>query len=158
MKLQSAMRAHSSGIRCALMAAALFAFATPLAAQIQPKTPAPSLTPQRSAPRLPSPQQRRSPPPRPTPVPAPTPESLAKGKSILLAAAKASGGDALKTVKSLEVRVVGPSHHAKWPHGSHTEANDHFSRSSPQRCASFRSERFRKASTERPVGFSRRRD
>ena len=106
MKQQSARRAHWSGFAALWMAAALFLIVTPLAAQIQPKTPAPSLTPQNpAAPTQPAAAPQPAAPAKP--VPAPTPESLAKGKSIVLAAAKASGGDALKTVKSLEVRVSG---------------------------------------------------
>ena len=115
MKRQSAKRAHWSRFAALWMAAALFLIATPLAAQIQPKTPAPSLTPQNPA--APAQPATAPPPAAPAkPAPAPTPETLAKGKSIILAAAKASGGDAFKTVKSVEVRVSGqpPRKMAPW--------------------------------------------
>ena len=106
MKEQSVVRAHLPGFAVSFMAAALLLFATPLAAQIQPQTPAPSLTPQKSAtPTQPSAAAQPAAPAKP--VSAPTAESLAKGKSIILAAAKASGGDSLKTVKSVEVHVSG---------------------------------------------------
>ena len=116
MKFVSCLRIHSFGIVMTVMAAALFVLATPLPAQIQPKTPAPSLTPpSQSAPAAAAPAAQPKPAAAPAPVSPATPETLAKGKAILLAAAKATGGDTLKTVKSLEVRVAGT---ANTPNGA----------------------------------------
>jgi hypothetical protein len=92
-----------------LIAFAAAILAQPLPAQIQPQKPAPSLTPQQNAPPA-SPPANSTPPaqaPSTPPAPPATPATLAKGKSIVLAAAKAAGGDSLKNVKSVEVHVSG---------------------------------------------------
>ena len=97
------------GVFALSVAASLILFAAPVIAQIQPKTPPPSLTPR----PLPPPQgggaTQDAAPSQPALPPAPpaTPATLAKGKAIVLAGAKATGGDALKTVKSVEVHVSG---------------------------------------------------
>lgn len=111
MHQQNCNRARAAGIGAAFFAAAFLAFAAPLAAQIQPKTTPPSLTPPPpGAPQsAPAPSATQAPP-----APPATPESLAKGKAIILAAAKASGGDAINSVKSVEVHVAG---HADTPGG-----------------------------------------
>lgn len=115
MKFQSLLRMHSFGLVASSAAAALFILTAPLAAQIQPQTPAPSLTPPMQAPASAAAKPAAAPKPDAAPAPPATPETLAKGKSILLAAAKASGGDALKTIKSVEVRVAGS---ANTPNGA----------------------------------------
>ena len=102
-------RLRGLGFAALWLACSLIIFAGPLAAQIQPKTPPPSLTPK----PLPPPQSgdatQDAAPSQPAlpPAPAATPATLAKGKAIVLAGAKATGGDALKTVKSVEVHVAG---------------------------------------------------
>src|SRR5271170_7280365 len=97
------------GFAVLFAAASLIIFVAPVAAQIQPNTPAPSLTPKPLAPPQPgaAPQDAAPSMPAPPLAPAATPATLAKGKAIVLAAAKATGGDALKTVKSVEVHVAG---------------------------------------------------
>ena len=109
MIVRNIVRARGLGFAALFAAASLIIFAAPLAAQIQPKTPAPSLTPKPLAPPQPgaAPQDSAPSMPAPPPAPAATPATLAKGKAIVLAAAKATGGDALKPVKSLEVHVSG---------------------------------------------------
>jgi hypothetical protein len=109
MKVQNVVSARAPGIAALLIAAALIVLVVPLAAQIQPKTPAPSLTPKPLPPPQPgaAPQDTAPSQPAPPPAPAATPATLAKGKAIVLAAAKATGGDALKSVKSVEVHVSG---------------------------------------------------
>ncbi|MGB9405224.1 MAG: hypothetical protein WCA98_16945 [Candidatus Acidiferrales bacterium] len=74
---------------------AIFFFAAALAAQDK-------------APALPSAASANTPPSASEhSVPPATPETLAKGNSIVLAAAKAAGGDALKSLKSVEVTTSG---------------------------------------------------
>jgi hypothetical protein len=117
MKEVSLARARALGFAAWFIAASLIIFAAPVAAQIQPKTPAPSLTPKPLAPPQPgaSPQDTAPSAPAPPPAPAATPATLAKGKAIVLAGAKATGGDTLKTVKSVEVHVSGSAYTGQGP-------------------------------------------
>ena len=103
------VRARAFGFAALFAAASLIIFAGPLSAQIQPKTPPPSLTPKPLAPPQSGDATQDAAPSKPEPPPAPaaTPATLAKGKAIVLAGAKAAGGDALKTVKSVEIHVSG---------------------------------------------------
>ncbi len=79
---------------------AIVGCALPLAAQVQPHVSPPShdITPPAAAPQSDV---------KPAQAPAATPESTAKGQAIVLAAAKAAGGDALNGVKSIEVTSSG---------------------------------------------------
>ena len=107
--VRNIVRVAGLGFVALFAAASLIIFAAPLAAQIQPNTPAPSLTPKPLPPSQPgaAPQDTAPSKPAPPPAPASTPATLAKGKAIVLAGAKATGGDALKSVKSVEVHVAG---------------------------------------------------
>src|SRR6202042_3136495 len=109
MKVENIVRARVFGFAVCFAAASLFVFAGPLPAQIQPKTPPPSLTPKPLPPPSSGDATQDAAPSKPAPPPAPaaTPATLAKGKAIVLAGAKATGGDTLKTVKSVEVHVSG---------------------------------------------------
>ncbi|MFZ0037553.1 MAG: hypothetical protein WAK91_09035 [Candidatus Acidiferrales bacterium] len=80
--------------------------ALPLAAQVQPHVTPPGhdITPPAAAPQSTAPPQSDTKQPQ---APAATPESLEKGKAIVLAAAKAAGGDALNDVKSIDVASSG---------------------------------------------------
>jgi hypothetical protein len=114
MNQQNMTRAQRARFTALLVAAALV-IAAPLAAQIQPQKPAPALTPPQNSAPAPAPAASTAPPPTTAPAPPATPASLAKGKSIVLAAAKAAGGDSLKNVKSVEVHVSGQ---ANTPNGA----------------------------------------
>lgn len=116
--LTSAIRPRFATV---LLAAAALLSAAPLRAQLQPQKP--SLTPPQqnappsSAPAAPAPEQAPTSTPAPAPPPAPpaTPETLAKGKAIVLAAAKAAGGNSLKSVKSVEIHVSGQANTPNGP-------------------------------------------
>ncbi|HXW18415.1 MAG TPA: hypothetical protein VEJ39_08920 [Candidatus Acidoferrales bacterium] len=79
---------------------AIIGFALPAAAQVQPHVSPPShdMTPPASAPQSDAP---------PAPAPAATPESTEKGKAIVLAGARAAGGEALSNLKSVEIASSG---------------------------------------------------
>ena len=87
-------------------ALAIAGCALPLAAQVQPHVSPPShdITPPAAAPQSTSPPQSDNKQPQ---APAATPESLEEGKAIVLAAAKAAGGDALDGLKSVEITSSG---------------------------------------------------
>jgi len=95
-------------LRLLLVSLAILGCSCPLAAQIQPHVSPPSrdLTPPSSSPQADA---------KPPQSPAATPESLAKGKAIVLAAAKAAGGELLNDVRSV---VVTSSGQADTPGGS----------------------------------------
>jgi hypothetical protein len=80
---------------CAIVGCAL-----PLAAQVQPHVAPPSHD-------MPPPSAAPPSDAMPEQTPAATPESIAKGKAIVLAAANAAGGDALKDLKSIEIKSSG---------------------------------------------------
>jgi hypothetical protein len=117
MIVRNILRVGGLGVAALFVAASLIIFAAPVFAQIQPNTPAPSLTPKPLAPSQPgaAPQDAAPSMPAPPPAPAATPATLAKGKAIVLAGAKATGGDTLKTVKSVEVHVSGSAFTGQGP-------------------------------------------
>src|SRR6202041_686041 len=111
-------RLRGLGFAALWLACSLIIFAGPPGHAIHAKASPPSLTPK----PLPPPsssgdamQDAAPSKPAPPPAPAATPATLAKGKAIVLAGAKATGGDILKTVKSVEVHVSGSAFTAQGP-------------------------------------------
>jgi hypothetical protein len=117
MKMWNIVRGRVLGFFALFIAASLIIFAAPLFAQIQPKTAPPSLTPKPLPPPSSGDATQDAAPSKPEPPPAPaaTPATLAKGKAIVLAGAKATGGDILKSVKSVEVHVSGSAFTVQGP-------------------------------------------
>src|SRR5271156_4806306 len=109
--VRNIVRARGLGFAALFAAASLIIFAAPLAAQIQPNTPAPSLTPKPLPPSQPgaAPQDTAPSKPAPPPAPASTPATLAKGKAIVLAGAQATAPQGPMDLK-LKLTIVFPDH------------------------------------------------